>query len=325
MQKIKEVFRKIKKINLWQSKVRTKIIGVIIIPVFFIIILGIVSYRKSSSDIISTYETSSFATLEMMADKFALGFETVTNKANQFITNDSIKRYYSGNYEGDGVKEAEQFRSVQNLLASSTMNDSVVQDVFIFADYGSGVSTRGTVPKELYQRYLDSDEGKDFIDSKARFALSKGKGSWPAVWMMPDSSRNGNPWPRCGEIDIIEHTGNNMNQLFFSLHSELHNHTRKDTKQNTKIVYKEGVCQGFHDYHMEWTPDYIEYFVDGVSVCRFNKSDNKEDQTEASWPYDQPFYLILNIAVGGTFGGEVDDTSFPYVMEVEHVRVYQKN
>lgn len=170
MQKIKEVFRKIKKINLWQSKVRTKIIGVIMIPVFFIIILGIVSYRKSSSDIISTYETSSFATLEMMADKFALGFETVTNKANQFITNDSIKRYYSGNYEGDGVKEAEQFRSVQNLLASSTMNDSVVQDVFIFADYGSGVSTRGTVPKELYQRYLDSDEGKDFIDSKARFA-----------------------------------------------------------------------------------------------------------------------------------------------------------
>lgn len=158
-----------------------------------------------------------------------------------------------------------------------------------------------------------------------RIRLPKGKGSWPAVWMMPDSSRNGNPWPRCGEIDIIEHTGNNMKQLFFSLHSELHNHTRKDTKQNTKTVYKEGVCQGFHDYHMEWTPDYIEYFVDGVSVCRFNKSDNKEDQTEASWPYDQPFYLILNIAVGGTFGGEVDDTSFPYVMEVEHVRVYQKN
>lgn len=167
--KIKALLKKIREIDLSKNSVRTKIIGVIMIPVVFIIILGVVSYLKSSKDIISTYETSSFATLEMMADKFTLGFETVSNKANQFITNDSIKKYYSGNYEGDGVREAEEFRSIQNLLVSSTMNDSVVQDVFIFADYGSGASTRGTVPKETYQRYLDSEEGKAFIDSKARF------------------------------------------------------------------------------------------------------------------------------------------------------------
>lgn len=158
-----------------------------------------------------------------------------------------------------------------------------------------------------------------------RVKLPKGKGSWPAVWMLPDSIKNGNKWPGCGEIDIIEHTGKKENELFFSLHSERHNHTRKDTKQYT--VYKEfsGVCEEFHDYMMEWTPEYVEFYVDGKSVCRFNKSDDPEDQSVAAWPFDQPFYLIFNIAVGGTVGGEVDETALPYIMEVEYVRVYQKD
>lgn len=171
-QKITTVFGKLKKSKLQLNSVRIKIIGVILIPVFFIILLGIVSYRKSSKDIISTYEKSSFSTLEMMADKFTLGFETVANKANQFITNDSIKKYYSGYYEGDSVTEASQFSSIQNILTSSTMNDSVVQDIFIFANYGTGVSTRGTIPEQLYKMFVDSEEGKAFIESKSRFVWS---------------------------------------------------------------------------------------------------------------------------------------------------------
>jgi beta-glucanase (GH16 family) len=158
-----------------------------------------------------------------------------------------------------------------------------------------------------------------------RVKLPKGKGSWPAVWMLSDAIKNGTSWPKCGEIDIVEHTGSHENRLLFSLHSERHNHTRKDTKQYTEVYNADGVCDDFHDYHMEWTPDYIEYYVDGFSVCRFNKSDDSEDQTESSWPFDQPFYLILNIAVGGSLGGEVDERTLPYVMDVEHVRVYQRN
>jgi beta-glucanase (GH16 family) len=157
-----------------------------------------------------------------------------------------------------------------------------------------------------------------------RVKLPKGKGSWPAVWMLSDSIKNGTGWPECGEIDIIEHTGKHENQLLFSLHSERHNHTRKDTKQYTEVFPQEGVCEEFHDYSMEWTPDYIEFYVDQKSVCRYNKTDDEEDQSEVSWPFDRPFYLIFNIAVGGTLGGEVDETALPFVMEVEHVRVYQK-
>ena len=157
-----------------------------------------------------------------------------------------------------------------------------------------------------------------------RVKLPKGKGSWPAVWMMSDAIKTGTSWPRCGEIDIIEHTGIKENELMFSLHTEKHNHTRYDTKQYVEAKNYDDICEGYHDYMMEWTPDFIEFYVDGKSACRYNKTDDPEDQTEAAWPFDQPFYLILNIAVGGNLGGEVDEAMLPYVMEVEHVRVYQK-
>jgi len=158
-----------------------------------------------------------------------------------------------------------------------------------------------------------------------RVRLPKGKGSWPVVWMLSDAIRTGTHWPKCGEIDIIEHTGKQENRLLFSLHSERHNHQRTDTKKYTEVGEYAGVCEEFHDYSMEWTPEFIEFYVDGISTCRFQKSDDLEDQTESSWPFDQSFYLILNIAVGGSLGGEVDEASLPYVMEVGHVRVYQKD
>ena len=157
-----------------------------------------------------------------------------------------------------------------------------------------------------------------------RAKLPSGHGSWPAIWMLPDSIRAGKPWPACGEIDIMEHIGRKENKIWFSLHSERHNHTRKDTKQYTVIKDYEAVCTKFHTYGMEWTEDSIEFFVDGESACVFRKSDDIEDQSEAAWPFDQPFHLILNIAVGGGLGGEIDESALPYHMEVEYVRVYQK-
>lgn len=157
-----------------------------------------------------------------------------------------------------------------------------------------------------------------------RVKLPKGKGSWPAVWMLPDVIKEGMSWPRCGEIDIIEHIGRKRDNLFFSLHSSKHNHQRKDTVQYTTFSDFTGVCDEFHDYMMEWTPEYIEFYVDGQSACRYNKSDDKEDRSFESWPFDQPYYLIMNIAVGGGLGGEVDETELPFIMEVASVRVYQK-
>lgn len=155
--------------------------------------------------------------------------------------------------------------------------------------------------------------------------LPAGHGSWPAIWMLPDSIREGRHWPECGEIDIMEHIGRRENKIWFSLHSQRHNHTRSDTKQYTIINDYEDVCTKFHTYGMEWTQDYIEFYVDGERACVFRKADDPEDQSEAAWPFDQPFYLILNIAVGGGLGGEIDENTLPYQMEVDYIRVYQKN
>jgi len=154
------------------KSVRTKMIGVFLIPVFFIIILGVVSYRKSSQNIIGNYEKSSLTTLKMMSDYYRLGFESVTGKSNQFITNESIRKYYSGNYADDSGMELQQYKTIENILVSSAMYDSVVKDIFIFSDYGFGASTRGTVPANLYNTFKESVEGKAFIESKDRFMWS---------------------------------------------------------------------------------------------------------------------------------------------------------
>lgn len=152
--------------------IRAKLIGVFLIPVAFIIILGIVSFNNSSRNIINNFEKSSLTTMEMMSNYFRLGFETVSGKANQFITNDSIRNYYSGNYEGDSVTATEQYRIIQNLLASNAMNDSVVKDIFIFANYGSGASTRGTLVPGIYEAFTESPEGIAFKESKQKFSWS---------------------------------------------------------------------------------------------------------------------------------------------------------
>ncbi|MDE7327278.1 MAG: glycoside hydrolase family 16 protein [Lachnospiraceae bacterium] len=157
-----------------------------------------------------------------------------------------------------------------------------------------------------------------------RAKLPKGHGSWPAIWMMPDSSKQGNPWPHCGEIDIMEHIGRREDSIWFSLHSERHNHTRKDTKQYTTIREYENVCSEFHTYGMEWMDGAIEFFVDGKSACIYRRTDDEQDWTETAWPFDQPFYLIINIAVGGGLGGEIHEEELPYEMVVDYVRVYQK-
>lgn len=183
-----------------------------------------------------------------------------------------------------------------------------------------------------------------------------GVGSWPAIWMMPTVKRplipesipkraDGRPdfenfteedwaifpkmpekdrWPNCGEIDIVEHLGRRKDSALFSLHSARHNHRRQDTKQYTTVKdFEPGYLEGFHTYGMEWTEDYFEYFVDGESCCRYNKSDD-EDQSYDAWPFDKPFHLIMNTAVGGGLGGPVNDDDIPFEFQIDYVRVYQK-
>jgi beta-glucanase (GH16 family) len=155
---------------------------------------------------------------------------------------------------------------------------------------------------------------------EVRARLPEGVGSWPAIWMLPEDNRSyGIGWPDSGEIDIVEHVGFDPGVVHFSIHTAAFNH--KAGTQKTGIIAMPETTKDFHVYGIEWTPDFIRWYVDGKTVHRF---DNPGTGWQA-WPFDKPYYLILNIACGGDWGGRqgIDNDSLPWRMEVDWVRVYR--
>lgn len=155
------------------------------------------------------------------------------------------------------------------------------------------------------------------IEIKAR--IPKGRGTWPAIWMLPTDWKYGG-WPESGEIDIMEHVGYDPGVIHFNTHTETYNHVKK-TNVDAKTVVA-GCQDQFHVYAIDWSKDRIDFLVDDKVV---HSHIRKNTDTYKEWPFDQRFHLLMNIAVGGNWGGAkgVDDTIWPQRMEVEYVRVYQ--
>ena len=153
---------------------------------------------------------------------------------------------------------------------------------------------------------------------EARLKLPAGKGTWPAFWMMP---KNFTTWPGDGEIDIMEEVGYDPNNVACSIHCNAYNHMINTQKTASKYIST--AQTDFHIYGLEWTADTIYGFVDGVRYFSFanDKTGNKD-----TWPFNAPFYLKLNLAWGGNWGGAqgVDESSLPATYEIDYVRVYQK-
>jgi len=157
--------------------------------------------------------------------------------------------------------------------------------------------------------------GEKYGRVEARAKLPVGHGIWPAIWML-GSNITEVGWPLCGEIDILEYVGREPDMVFNSLHTkDSHGNT-----VNTKKTKIETIEEGFHTYTADWTPEKIDFYVDGNLMYTFAP----EHKTEEIWPFNQPFYLILNMAVGGNFGGpEVDDSIFPQEFVIDYIRVYK--
>lgn len=138
---------------------------------------------------------------------------------------------------------------------------------------------------------------------EARAKLPVGHGIWPAFWMLGQNiSQVG--WPKSGEIDILEYIGREPHMVFTTLHTQdSHGNTI-----NTKKTSFPNIEEGFHVFALDWTKDKMDFFVDDILVYTFQP----EIKNENTWPFDKPFYFILNVAIGGNFGGPaVDDTVFP--------------
>jgi beta-glucanase (GH16 family) len=151
-----------------------------------------------------------------------------------------------------------------------------------------------------------------------RAKLPRGRGTWPAIWMLPSDNGYGT-WPASGEIDIMEHVGYNQNNVHSTIHCSAFNGQRGNQKGNSKIV--SDATTEFHDYRIDWTPYSIKGFVDDEQYFEYI-NDNAGFTT---WPFNRKFHMILNIAIGGNWGGAqgIDDTIFPATMEVDYVKAYK--
>jgi beta-glucanase (GH16 family) len=153
------------------------------------------------------------------------------------------------------------------------------------------------------------------IEVRAR--IPQGRGSWPAIWMLAENMKR---WPDDGEVDIMEHVGFHQGYIHGSIHCEKYNHVIHTQKTDT--VYVADCSSAFHVYSCEWNKDSIKIAVDGRVFFSFAN----EHKGYGYWPFDNKMHLILNVAVGGNWGGQkgVDDGAFPMKMEVDYVRVFQR-
>jgi beta-glucanase (GH16 family) len=161
---------------------------------------------------------------------------------------------------------------------------------------------------------------------EVRAKLPSGRGTWPAIWMLPTEWVYGG-WPDSGEIDIMEHVGYDPNTVFATIHTGAYNHML-----GTQIGFEhedETLETSFHVYSMEWEPGLIKVFIDNIHYATFTfvAENNINRSPDAAWPFDQTFHLILNIAVGGSWGGVegVDPDIWPQELVIDYVRVYQQD
>ena len=152
-----------------------------------------------------------------------------------------------------------------------------------------------------------------------RAKIPSGKGMWPAIWMLPTNWDYGK-WPHSGEIDIMENVGYWSDSVFGSIHTGAYNGMRGT--QKTKGLRFDDLSRSFHVYAIEWTAETISFFVDDQKYHVF-KNEHTGSET---WPYDKEFHLLMNITVGGNWGGKfgVDNSIFPQKMEIDYVRVFQQ-
>ena len=149
---------------------------------------------------------------------------------------------------------------------------------------------------------------------EVRAKLAQGQGVWPAFWLLGNNIDQVG-WPLCGEIDVLEYVGRAPGEIFTTLHTK----AASGDFANTKTTALPNIEEGFHRYTADWNKDRIAFYVDDALVYTFAP----KDKSEEVWPFNQPFYLLLNLAIGGHFGGEVDENIFPQEFVIDYIRVYQ--
>lgn len=243
-------------------------------------------------------------------DDLGWAFETVPSFADEFNYSgipDTTKWGYDIGGSGWGNNELQYYTS---QVRNASVADGKLTITAIREDAGG----RNYTSARLVTKYkADIKYGR--IEVKAQ--LPAGIGTWPAIWMLPTDWVYGD-WPRSGEIDIMEHVGYDQDVVHISTHCEAYYFWIKNEKTAVRKI--ENVSSAFHLYRVDWTPFAIRGYIDNELVF----TNINENSGYKAWPFDQKFHLLLNIAVGGNWGGAkgVDEKVFPAAMLVDYVRFY---
>jgi len=216
---------------------------------------------------------------------------------------------------GWGNRELEYYtdRTINAFESDGMLNIAALKEHFTGKD---GVTREYTSARLTTKNSFTSTYGR----FEARIKLPRGQGIWPAFWMLgANISTTG--WPRCGEIDIMENIGKEPSIIHGTIHGPGYSGAHGITSSYS-LPRDEIFADSFHTFAVEWEPDVIRFYCDKVNYKTVKRADLPEG---TKWVYDRPFFLLLNVAVGGNWPGSPDATSsFPQVMLVDYVRVYQK-
>lgn len=238
-------------------------------------------------------------------------FEARPVWADEFNTNglpDAAKWGYDLGGTGWGNNELQNYT---NSTSNAMVNNGILTITARKENVGNNTYTSA--------RLVTKGKG-DFLYGRfeIKAKIPSGRGTWPAIWMLPTNISYGG-WPKSGEIDIMEHVGYDPNNVHITIHNEAYNGAAGTQKGDSKII--PDAFTKFHLYRVDWTPYAIRGFIDDQKIFEFVN----DGKGYATWPFDKKFHLLLNVAVGGNWGGAkgVDETIFPKAMEVDYVRVYK--
>lgn len=250
----------------------------------------------------------------------------ISAQAVSFAQSDNQKPDWSDDFNYTGLPDSSKWKSdvgghgwgnkeLQFYTNKDTQNAVVRNGVLIITARKQDKENRNYTSAKLVTRGI-----KDFKYGRieVRAKLPAGRGTWPAIWMLGSDIKEAG-WPGCGEIDIMEHVGYNKDSIFGTVHSAAYNHV-KGTQKGKAVFVTEPYTQ-FHIYAIDWTAEKIDFLLDGNTYFTVRN----EHLTQKEWPFDQPFYLILNLAIGGNWGGKmgVDNSIFPVSMEIDYVKVFE--
>jgi beta-glucanase (GH16 family) len=240
---------------------------------------------------------------------------------------DNSKIIWGDEFEGNGALNSEKWGfdiggsgwgNNESQFYTQRPENARVQDgnLVIEAKRESYQGSQYTSARVVSKEKGDFKYGRFEIKAK----LPVGVGTWPAIWMLATKTTYGSQyWPDNGEIDIMEHVGFDQNVVHGNVHTKAFNHSI-GTNKGSKTTVK-GASEEFHVYAINWLPEKITFEIDGVAYFAFPKENGFNWQ---QWPFDQDFHLLMNIAVGGAWGGQqgIDSKVFPQQMLVDYVRVY---